>query len=184
MRCLICGHVRTRLDPLPDTGCPACGTSYASAQRQLEAGLIRPAVTEPAKASRHGLGAGIAAIIVLSGVVVAFFLLNRAYDGPSSAPVASQQELSTAMPAAAQPQVVLYTTSWCAVCAKARTYLKRHGIRYTDFDVERDPAAYRAYRGYRGDGVPLIVIGDSSMRGFDERWLRKRLGPWLDRRSN
>lgn len=65
------------------------------------------------------------------------------------------------------PGVVLYTTSWCTYCAKARAYLRSRGIPFVDYDVEKDKeAARRRKRLYRKQGVPLAVINGRKILGF------------------
>jgi glutaredoxin len=124
--------------------------------------------------------------------MLALWLLGRNDEMPVEVQRSQQSMAATGMPPQepqpqqatsqqAQPVVVLYTTAWCNVCAKTKQYLSRHGIRYTEHDVERSPEAWREYKQYAGDGVPLIVIGETATRGFNERWIRDRLGPWLDR---
>jgi len=71
--------------------------------------------------------------------------------------------------------VEIYMTSWCPACKSALAYVKRNGIAYTAYDIEKDHDANRRFEGYAGRGVPLIVVGNQTMRGFDpgtlERWL-------------
>lgn len=71
--------------------------------------------------------------------------------------------------------VEIYMTSWCPACKSALAYVKRNGIAYAAYDIEKDRDANRRFEGYGGRGVPLIVVGDKTMRGFNpgtlERWL-------------
>ena len=71
--------------------------------------------------------------------------------------------------------VEIYMTSWCPACKSALAYVRKNGIAYVAYDIEKDQDAYRRYEGYGGSGVPLIIVGDRTMRGFDpsalERWL-------------
>lgn len=72
--------------------------------------------------------------------------------------------------AAAKAEVVLYTTSWCPYCKKARAYLKEKGIAFVDYDVEKDSAAARRKAELDsksgGTGVPLALINGQMVRGF------------------
>lgn len=66
-----------------------------------------------------------------------------------------------------QPQpLVLYGTSWCGYCKRARFYLRENNIAYADLDIERNPAAERAYNRLGVSGVPVFVQGDRKLRGF------------------
>lgn len=68
------------------------------------------------------------------------------------------------------PQIaVLFTTSWCGYCKKARAYMARNGIAYMDFDIEKDGNARAEYRRYKGKGVPLLVMGNKTLRGFNSK---------------
>lgn len=191
MRCLRCGHVRTRLDPLPDTHCPACNTEYALAEQQVKLGLIKPA-PEPVqrRARAPGRGTAVPAVVfVISTALLMGWWMRGSQDSamearPSAvgAPVvpAPSGQIDGARPAAGQPQVIMYSTAWCPVCARARRYFSQHGIRYTELDVENDPRAWQEYRQYPGDGVPLIVIGERARRGFDPRWMQDQLASSRD----
>ena len=65
--------------------------------------------------------------------------------------------------------VVMYSTSWCGYCKKARRYFKSKGIKYVEHDIERSRLAKRAYNRLGGNGVPLIVVGENKMSGFSVR---------------
>jgi glutaredoxin-like YruB-family protein len=66
------------------------------------------------------------------------------------------------------PEVVMYATSWCPYCAKARAYFGRKGIAYTEYDVEKSPTAKAELKRLGGRGVPLILVGREQMSGFSE----------------
>ncbi len=68
-----------------------------------------------------------------------------------------------------QPQVVMYATSWCPYCAKARAYFARKGIAYVEHDIEKSVAASVEFKRLGGRGVPLIYIGQERMSGFHEQ---------------
>jgi glutaredoxin-like YruB-family protein len=80
-------------------------------------------------------------------------------SAPASAPVA----------AAAPARVVMYSTSWCPYCAKARAYFAKKGIAYTEYDVEKSGTAHAEFKRLGGRGVPLILVGRETMNGFSEQ---------------
>ena len=85
-------------------------------------------------------------------------------DGNTSAGV---NQPNFASPDATGPQVaVLYATSWCGYCKQARAYMAKNGIEYVEFDIEKDPGAQAAYSRYKGRGVPFLVMGAQTLRGF------------------
>ncbi len=66
-------------------------------------------------------------------------------------------------------RVVMFGTSWCPYCAKARAILAEKGVRYTEFDLERDSAAAAFQKDVMGlSGFPTLVIGNRVTHGFDE----------------
>ena len=69
----------------------------------------------------------------------------------------------------APSKVVMFGTSWCPYCAKARALFNAQGVRFIELDVERDGAAEAFQRDVMGlRGIPTIVIGNRVMQGFDE----------------
>ena len=65
------------------------------------------------------------------------------------------------------PTIVLYTTSWCPYCQKAKQYFDSIEVSYTDCDVERSPQALEQFEMLGGSSVPLIVIGNEKFNGFN-----------------
>ena len=64
--------------------------------------------------------------------------------------------------------VIVYSASWCAFCHAAMEYLDKLGIKYTDKDVEKDPAAgQEATDKSQQRGIPVIDIGGTIIVGFD-----------------
>lgn len=64
-------------------------------------------------------------------------------------------------------KVVMFSTAWCPACKMARNYLRKKGVPFTDYDVEKDPAAAMRYRELGGHGVPLILVNGARMTGFN-----------------
>lgn len=67
----------------------------------------------------------------------------------------------------AKSRVVLYGTSWCGYCAKARAYFKQNKIDFVDLDIEKSPEALKAHTELGGGGVPLVLIGNRKIQGYD-----------------
>jgi glutaredoxin len=79
----------------------------------------------------------------------------------------------------AQPEVTLYSASWCGYCKATREFFKDNGIRFTEHDVETTAEGADGYRKLGGGGVPVILVGEETVRGFSEEGLRQMLGPWM-----
>ena len=89
------------------------------------------------------------------------------YSGPPKVLRVSARRATP--PAAATAPVVMYATSWCPHCARARAYFAKNRIGYIEHDIEKDPAAHAEYKRLGGRGVPFIVHGANVMRGFSEK---------------
>jgi len=66
-------------------------------------------------------------------------------------------------------KVVMYSTSWCGYCKKARTYFRKNNIAYVDYDIEKNTKAKKRYDKLGATGVPVIFIGKKRMSGFSEQ---------------
>jgi glutaredoxin 3 len=67
------------------------------------------------------------------------------------------------------PAVIMYTTSWCPYCERARRLLKSKGASFSEIDVESAPekrAEMHSRSGRRT--VPQIFIGEKHVGGSDE----------------
>jgi glutaredoxin 3 len=70
---------------------------------------------------------------------------------------------------AASPAVVMYCTSWCPYCTRARSLLTAKGKPFTEIDVEEVPGAREEMRQRSGrTSVPQIFIGDRHVGGYDD----------------
>ena len=76
------------------------------------------------------------------------------------------QSLPDASGATGAPKVVMYSTTWCSYCKKAKAYFRANNIAYTEYDIEKSARARRDYKRLGGVGVPFIVVGDKTVRGF------------------
>jgi glutaredoxin len=94
----------------------------------------------------------------------------NSYSGPAT--------VSTAGPptaAGAKAPVKMLATSWCGYCARARAYLTSRGIPFEELDVEKSARGKQEYRALKGRGVPIILVGDQRMNGYDQARLEGML---------
>jgi glutaredoxin-like YruB-family protein len=65
-------------------------------------------------------------------------------------------------------KVIIYSATWCAFCHAAKQYFDKLGVKYTDKDVEKDPAAGLEAVDKSGQrGIPVIDIDGTIIVGFD-----------------
>ncbi|HWB57917.1 MAG TPA: glutaredoxin domain-containing protein [Chthoniobacteraceae bacterium] len=76
---------------------------------------------------------------------------------------------------AAKPQVVVYTTSECPYCKLAKNYLAQRGVDYKEVNVEQSPEGQAEFQRLGGNGVPLILIGETRINGYNEQALAAAL---------
>lgn len=57
-------------------------------------------------------------------------------------------------------RVIMYMTSWCPYCAKARNFLRSLGVHLIEYDIERDKEKGQEMLSKSGGstGVPLIDV--------------------------
>jgi glutaredoxin len=70
---------------------------------------------------------------------------------------------------AVNDKVVMYSTSTCPYCIKAKRYFKKNNIPFEERDIGKNKSARREFKELDGRGVPLILVGDKQMRGFSQR---------------
>lgn len=65
--------------------------------------------------------------------------------------------------------VLMYTTSWCGYCRRARELFAAKGVAFTEIDVEQVAGARDEMRARSGrTSVPQIFVGDRHLGGYDD----------------
>lgn len=73
--------------------------------------------------------------------------------------------------------VTIYTTPSCHFCQMSKEFFKANGVAYTEIDVAADAAKRAEMVDKSGQmGVPVIMIGEDMVIGFDKRRLSELLG--------
>jgi mycoredoxin len=56
-------------------------------------------------------------------------------------------------------QVLMYSAPWCRDCRETKRYLDRHGIAFTEIDIEADPSASdEVLRKVGKRAIPQLVL--------------------------
>ncbi|CAA9434066.1 MAG: hypothetical protein AVDCRST_MAG37-832, partial [uncultured Rubrobacteraceae bacterium] len=72
--------------------------------------------------------------------------------------------------------VVLFSTSTCSWCRRAKRYLRENRVRFKEVNIERDPKAGQDLLKKTGQmGVPVLKIGGRWIVGFDQPAIEKEL---------
>ncbi len=93
----------------------------------------------------------------------------NSYSGPATV------STTDGPPGAAKAQVKMLATAWCGYCARARAHLNSKGIPFEELDVEKSAQGKQEYRALKGRGVPIILVGNQRMNGYDQARLEGML---------
>ncbi len=77
-----------------------------------------------------------------------------------------------------ETRVVMYCTSWCPACRRARAYFNQKGISFTEVDIGRDRAAAARVREWaKGfETTPTFDINGTVIVNFDMAKVNEALG--------
>ncbi len=84
-------------------------------------------------------------------------------------------ESTLAIAANNDTQVVMYSTDWCGYCKQARRLFRSAGVEYHEYNIEKSAEGLKQYQALGGRGVPLIIINDKILRGFDKAEILREL---------
>ena len=74
-------------------------------------------------------------------------------------------------------KVAVYSTPTCPYCTRVKKFLEDNNIKFENIDVGSNPDKAQEMVDKLGQmGVPVIVIDDQPMVGFDEGHLKSVLG--------
>ncbi len=72
--------------------------------------------------------------------------------------------------------VSIYTTPTCTYCKQAKVFFDENNVEYEEFDVASDTSKREEMVEKSGQmGVPVIVVGDEMLVGFDKDKLSELL---------
>jgi alkyl hydroperoxide reductase subunit F len=75
------------------------------------------------------------------------------------------------------PKVTVYSTKNCPYCRMAKAFLDRHGVDYIGIDVGTDKEQAKKMMEISGQyGVPVIIVDDEVIVGFDTQRLNELFG--------
>lgn len=73
-------------------------------------------------------------------------------------------------------KVVIYTSPTCPWCIKTKAFFKEQNIKYSEKNiVESEAIAQEAIKKSGQIGVPVILVDDEVIVGFDQPALKKAL---------
>ena len=171
--CPNCRHLRPADTIAPEWQCPACGKAYNKGEgAPVDASYGRSGDVAPAgrPASRRSP--------LLRLLLVGALLGGALHYWPEGGLDAFRSAKVQAAPRE-QPKVIMYATQWCGYCAAAREFFAANGVRYDERDIEQSSVYADEHRRLGGSGLPLILVGDDRINGYNEGTLRSLLRHWL-----
>jgi glutaredoxin-like YruB-family protein len=69
-------------------------------------------------------------------------------------------------------KVVMYMTTWCGYCNKAREYLRSLGVNVTEYDIEKNAEKREEMRKLGGRGVPVINVEGIIIKGYSQEMIK------------
>jgi len=184
MICPKCGYVRKETDMAPEWQCPACQVVYekAAAAGSRSADLLPPAVGQ-----RPAVTQSTSHLLSLKTIVTLALLLiigYGAYNFFSNVTITREPpenvDTSSAI-TAPDKTVLLYSSSSCEHCRHAREFLVKHNIAFEEIDVYSSERGKEDFAKLGGIGVPILIIADTKIVGFDEGQIKsilKEKGMW------
>lgn len=77
----------------------------------------------------------------------------------------------------AAPKIVVFTTPTCSYCNLAKRFFKEKSVRFKEIDISRNPSAASDIQKRTGQtGVPVILINNRPIVGFDKEKINRILG--------
>ena len=71
------------------------------------------------------------------------------------------------LPKEGATEIVIYTTEWCPYCNALRKTLVAYNIPFTEHDTEKSIQGILGFWALRARGVPVSVIGEQIIYGYD-----------------
>lgn len=93
-------------------------------------------------------------IFFVSAVLLLFFIINRGVT-------------HLYLPEENSNKVIIYTTDWCPYCETLRNTLGQYDIPFIDYNTETSLHGLIGYILLGGHGVPISVIGNQVIYGYD-----------------
>jgi glutaredoxin len=91
---------------------------------------------------------------------------NRSLSSPNPKSKSAEEKRSYS-----NIDVILYLTSWCGYCRKAKEYLRSLNVNVIEYDIEKNPDKAKEMLSKTGGsrGVPVIDVEGIIIRGYSQR---------------
>jgi glutaredoxin len=104
------------------------------------------------------------------------FVQRTAYRPPLRKSAKTSTKKRSTQKRSGRKQVILLGTPTCPYCTRARRFLRAQRIPFRDLNVNSSAEGQRLYKKHNGHGVPMILIGDTRIRGFNPAAILRAVG--------
>ena len=169
-KCPKCNYQRKPTDAAPEWQCPSCQVVYAKAVEAAAGyGTALFPASSPRTAAAGSSGSGIGSYVMNISLLLAFLALL--YGGYRFSLKMEMMRVEDSPVAAAEKTVVVYSAVGCGYCDKYKTLLDEKKIPYEEYDIKNSDKGKQDFKELRGVGVPIVVVGDKMLQGYDEKAL-------------
>lgn len=169
-KCPKCNYQRKPTDVVPAWQCPSCQVVYSKAAQTTSNYGTMPA---PASSTRTGTAGGsgpaIGSYVMKISLIIVF--LGLLYGGYSFSQKMDLKRVEDSAVVAADKTVVVYSSAGCGYCSKYKKLLDEKKIPYEEYDIRKSDKGKQDFKELRGFGVPIVVVGDKVLHGYDEKAL-------------
>ena len=92
---------------------------------------------------------------------------DKQYGVDVTGPGSSSDDMITSSHHKRPSKVIVLSRPGCPWCTKTKDFLKLKHISYVEYNVQSSSKGKSLFKKYKGSGVPLVIIGDTVLRGFD-----------------
>ncbi len=101
----------------------------------------------------------------------------------SAAALPKQPSEAEVRAALAATPIVMYATTWCGVCRRARQFLTENGLRYQEIDADQTPGGWEKVATLAGKrAVPVIVVDGVVIQGLSPERVMNAVARSMERR--
>jgi len=176
MRCPSCGYVRKPEDMAPEWQCPACQVVYAKASQQTTfSHTSRDSVPHSVSKQSSGISIPFKTIFSVALLGCILYFGHSFFSGITITRETSGNTSETSPIVAPDKTVLLYSRVGCGYCDKAKAFLQEHNIPFEEIDVNTSERGKEDFQKLGAMGVPILIVGDAKVIGYDEAELTKTL---------
>lgn len=169
-KCPKCNYQRKPTDVAPAWQCPSCQVVYAkAAQAAANYGTTQVPFSSSKIGAAASSGLAIGSYIIKISLILIF--LGLLYGGYSFSQKMDMRRVETSSVVAADKTVVVYSSAGCGYCSKYKKLLDEKKIPYEEYDIRKSDKGKQDFKELRGFGVPIVVVGDKVLHGYDEKAL-------------